>query len=412
MTGEVCRNCDAPLEHVFVDLGMSPIANDYVAVDKANAMEPFYPLCVYVCDSCWLVQLPAVQAADNIFRDDYAYFSSVSKSWLAHAERYVEQTAERFNIGPDSYVVEVASNDGYLLQYFHQRGVPVLGIEPCANVAAAGEKVGVPARVEFFGTELANTLAGEGKKPDLIVGNNVLAHVPDLKDFVGGLKALLSEDGVITMEFPHLQQLVDHNQFDTIYHEHFSYFSLTAVSDVFRRQGLRIFDVEELPTHGGSLRIYACHAIDSNKPDSPTVSDLLKREAAAGFTALEVYRSFEQKVHYTKRELLKFLITAREEGKRVAGYGAPAKGNTLLNYCGVRTDLVEFTVDRAESKQSTLLPGTRIPVFGPEKIEEEKPDYILILPWNIKDEIMSSMDFVREWGGRFAVPIPEVRLLD
>ena len=412
MTGEVCRNCNATLENVFVDLGMSPIANDYVAVDKANAMEPFYPLCVYVCDSCWLVQLPAVQAADNIFRDDYAYFSSVSKSWLAHAERYVEQAAERFDIGPDSYVVEVASNDGYLLQYFHQRGVPVLGIEPCANVAAAGEKVGVPARVEFFGTELANTLAGEGKKPDLIVGNNVLAHVPDLKDFVGGLKALLSEDGVITMEFPHLQQLVDHNQFDTIYHEHFSYFSLTAVSDVFCRQGLRIFDVEELPTHGGSLRIYGCHAIDSNKPDSPTVSDLLKREAAAGFTAIEVYRSFEQKVHHTKRELLKFLITAREEGKRVAGYGAPAKGNTLLNYCGVRTDLVEFTVDRAESKQSTLLPGTRIPVFGPEKIEEEKPDYILILPWNIKDEIMSSMDFVREWGGRFAVPIPEVRLLD
>ncbi|MGI9261575.1 MAG: methyltransferase domain-containing protein, partial [Woeseiaceae bacterium] len=326
--------------------------------------------------------------------------------------RYVEQTADRFGIGSDSFVVEVASNDGYLLQYFQQRGVPVLGIEPCANVAAAGEKVGVPARVEFFGTELANTLAGEGKKPDLIVGNNVLAHVPDLKDFVGGLKALLSEDGVITMEFPHLQQLVDHNQFDTIYHEHFSYFSITAVSDVFRRQGLRIFDVEELPTHGGSLRIYACHAIDSNKPDSPTVSDLLEREAAAGFTALDVYRSFEQKVHRTKRELLKFLITAREEGKRVAGYGAPAKGNTLLNYCGVRTDLVEFTVDRAESKQNTLLPGTRIPVFDPEKIAEEKPDYILILPWNIKDEIMSSMDFVREWGGRFAVPIPEVRLLD
>ena len=412
MTGEVCRNCDAPLEHVFVDLGMSPIANDYVAADKANAMEPFYPLCVYVCDSCWLVQLPAVQSADNIFRDDYAYFSSVSKSWLAHAERYVEKTAERFDIGADSYVVEVASNDGYLLQYFHQRGVPVLGIEPCANVAAAGEKVGVPALVEFFGADLARRLASEGRRPDLIVGNNVLAHVPDLRDFVGGLKALLAGDGVITMEFPHLQQLVDFNQFDTIYHEHFSYFSLTAVADVFRRQGLRIFDVEELPTHGGSLRIYACHTDDPDKQDSPAVTELLDREATAGFTDLAVYRSFEQKVHRTKRELLKFLISAREEGKRVAGYGAPAKGNTLLNYCGVRTDLVEFTVDRAESKQNTLLPGTRIPVFGPEKIEEEKPDYILILPWNIKDEIVGSMGFVRDWGGRFAVPIPEVRLLD
>lgn len=412
MTGETCRNCDAPLEHVFVDLGMSPIANDYVAVDKANAVEPFYPLRVYVCDHCWLVQLPAAQSADNIFRDDYAYFSSVSKSWLEHAERYVAKMTERFSLDADSYVVEVASNDGYLLQYFNQRGVPVLGIEPCSNVAAAGEEVGVPALVEFFGTELAQRLVAEGRRPDLIVGNNVLAHVPDLKDFVGGLKTLLADGGVITMEFPHLQQLVEFNQFDTIYHEHFSYFSMIAVSNVFERQGLRIFDVEELPTHGGSLRIYGCHADDAAKLNTASVDALLDRERSAGFTGLDIYRSFEQKVHRTKRELLKFLIAAREDGKKVAGYGAPAKGNTLLNYCGVRSDFIEFTVDRAESKQNTLLPGTRIPVYDPEKINAERPDYILILPWNIKDEIVSSMAHVREWGGRFVVPIPEVRLLD
>jgi hypothetical protein len=391
---------------------MSPIANDYVAVDKANAVEPFYPLRVYVCDHCWLVQLPAAQSADNIFRDDYAYFSSVSKSWLEHAERYVAKMTERFSLDADSYVVEVASNDGYLLQYFNQRGVPVLGIEPCSNVAAAGEEVGVPALVEFFGTELAQRLVAEGRRPDLIVGNNVLAHVPDLKDFVGGLKTLLADGGVITMEFPHLQQLVEFNQFDTIYHEHFSYFSMIAVSNVFERQGLRIFDVEELPTHGGSLRIYGCHADDAAKLNTASVDALLDRERSAGFTGLDIYRSFEQKVHRTKRELLKFLIAAREDGKKVAGYGAPAKGNTLLNYCGVRSDFIEFTVDRAESKQNTLLPGTRIPVYDPEKINAERPDYILILPWNIKDEIVSSMAHVREWGGRFVVPIPEVRLLD
>ena len=412
MTVERCRICDTTLQHVFVDLGMSPIANDYVATDKANAMEPFYPLCVYVCDSCWLVQLPAVQSADSIFREDYAYFSSVSKSWLAHAKNYVDSVSERFGIGRDHSVVEIASNDGYLLQYFRERQVPVLGIEPCGNVAAAAEKIGVPSLVEFFGRDLARRLVAERKRPDLVIGNNVLAHVPDLRDFVGGLKILLAENGVITMEFPHLEKLIGLNQFDTIYHEHFSYFSFIAVQNVFAIHGLRIFDVEELSTHGGSLRIYGCHADDTGNETSGRVTALADRERSAGFDDLAIYKGFEKKVHRTKRELLKFLITAREEGKRVVGYGAPAKGNTLLNYCGVRTDLVEFTVDMAPSKQGTLLPGVRIPVFEPGRILAEKPDYVLILPWNIKDEIVRNMAAVRDWGGRFLVPIPEVRLLD
>jgi hypothetical protein len=412
MKAEKCRVCDTNLEHVFVDLGMSPISNDYVAADKANAMEPFYPLCVYVCDSCWLVQLPAVQTADNIFRDDYAYFSSMSKSWLAHAKAYVEKVSERFDIGPQQSVVELASNDGYLLQYFAQRNVPVLGVEPCGNVAQAAEDIGVPTITEFFGTELAGRLAEERPRPDLVIGNNVLAHVPDLMDFVGGLKILLADQGVITMEFPHLSRLIEFNQFDTIYHEHFSYFSLLSVTNVFRLHGLRIFDVEELGTHGGSLRIYACHDADATKADSAAVTELLDRESNAGIDSLGTYRNFEGKVQETKRELLKFLIDAREAGKSVVGYGAPAKGNTLLNFCGVRTDLIEYTVDRAPSKQGTLLPGTRIPVFAPDKILETRPDYVLILPWNIRDEITAAMSAVREWGGQFVVPIPVVKVLD
>ena len=412
MTGENCRICDKSLQHVFVDLGMSPIANDYVAADKANAMEPFYPLRVYVCDSCWLVQLPAAQSADNIFREDYAYFSSMSRSWLTHAKSYVDKVIDRFGIGTDHSVVEIASNDGYLLQYFHERQVPVLGIEPCGNVAEAAEKIGVPSIVEFFGVDLATKLVAERTKPDLVIGNNVLAHVPDLKDFVGGLKILLADDGVITMEFPHLQRLIDSNQFDTIYHEHFSYFSFIAVLNVFDLHGLKIFDVEELPTHGGSLRIYGCHADDDSKVTTAAVTELRERETTAGFDDLAIYKGFEDKVERTKRELLKFLISAKEEGKTVVGYGAPAKGNTLLNYCGVRSDLLQYTVDMAPSKQNTLLPGVRIPVHKPDHIMKTKPDYVLILPWNIKDEIMNSMSEVREWGGRFLVPIPEVQLLD
>lgn len=412
MSVEKCRVCDSNLEHVFVDLGMSPIANDYVAADKANAMEPFYPLRVYVCDTCWLVQLPAVQTADSIFRDDYAYFSSMSKSWLAHAKNYVEMITERFAIGSQQSVVELASNDGYLLQYFVQRDVPVLGIEPCGNVAQAAEDIGVPTITEFFGTELAGKLVAERDQPDLVIGNNVLAHVPDLMDFVGGLKILLGESGVITIEFPHLARLIEFNQFDTIYHEHFSYFSLLAVSHVFRLHGLRIFDVEELATHGGSLRIFACHDEDADKPSSDAVAEMLERERQAGLDNLDTYRNFDRKVQRTKRELLKFLVGAKEAGKTVVGYGAPAKGNTLLNFCGVRTDFIDYTVDIAPAKQGTLLPGVRIPVFAPEKILETQPDYVLILPWNIKDEIMASMSGVREWGGQFVVPIPELRLLD
>ena len=412
MSNEHCRLCDAELKQVFVDLGMSPIANDYVAADKANAMEPFYPLRVYVCTSCWLVQLPAAQSADNIFRDDYAYFSSVSKSWLAHARNYVEQVAERFDLGEQHSVVEVASNDGYLLQYFRERDIPVLGIEPCGNVAQAAKDIGIPTLVEFFGQELAAKLVAEGKSADLIVGNNVLAHVPDLRDFVSGLKTLLSDTGLITMEFPHLARLIELNQFDTIYHEHFSYFSLLSVLNVFSRHGLRIFDVEELPTHGGSLRIYACHMDDKSKVNSDAVGNLLDLEKQQGMDSLDIYRDFEKRVHRTKRELLKFLIAAREQGKTVVGYGAPAKGNTLLNYCGVRTDLLDYTVDMAPSKQGTLLPGTRIPVYHPDRIAETRPDYILILPWNIKDEIMAGMSAARDWGGQFLIPIPDVQVLD
>ncbi len=412
MIAEKCRVCGAALEHVFADLGMSPISNDFVAADKANAMEPFYPLCVYVCDSCWTVQLPAVQSAENIFRDDYAYFSSMSKSWLAHAKNYVDMVSERFSIGPEHSVVELASNDGYLLQYFAQRNVPVLGIEPCGNVAQAAEDIGVTTITEFFGTELAKQLVAERAKPDLVIGNNVLAHVPDLMDFVAGLKILLGKGGRITMEFPHLARLIELNQFDTIYHEHFSYFSLLAVANVFKLNGLRIFDVEELPTHGGSLRIFACHEDDESHPDHAAVGELLDRERAQGLDQLATYLDFDRKVQHTKRELLKFLVNAKEAGKTVVGYGAPAKGNTLLNYCGVRTDLLDYTVDIAPSKQGTLLPGVRIPVHAPDKILETKPDYVLILPWNIKDEIMASMSAVRDWGGQFLVPIPDVQLLD
>ena len=407
-----CRVCGAGLNEVFVDLGMSPIANDYVARGRANAMEPFYPLCVYVCTECWLVQLPAAQSADNIFRDDYAYFSSVSKSWVEHARQYVEMMVSRFDLGATHSVVEVASNDGYLLQFFKEREVPVLGIEPCGNVARAAQEIGIPTITRFFGKALAAELVAEHTKPDLIIGNNVLAHVPDLNDFIGGLKLLLGEQGIITMEFPHLVRLIELNQFDTIYHEHFSYFSLHAVLNAFELHGLRIFDVEELGTHGGSLRIFACHEADGARPVTQSVHELHERELKTGINRLSIYKSFEDKVHQTKRELLKFLIAAKESGKRVAGYGAPAKGNTLLNYAGVRTDLVEYTVDRAPSKQDTLLPGTRIPVYQPERILETRPDYILILPWNIKDEIVSSMAAVRDWGGRFVVPIPEVRVLD
>lgn len=408
--GSACRFCGASLDKTFIDLGMSPLANSYIKADESNRMEPFYPLHVYVCSKCLLVQLEEFTSPQSIF-GDYAYFSSYSESWLDHAKRYVENVSGRFDLGPRHHVVEIASNDGYLLQYFVQRGVPVLGVEPAANVAAVAKKKGIPSVVKFFGVKTARELAKMNKRADLLIGNNVLAHVPNINDFVGGLKILLKPKGVITMEFPHLMQLMAENQFDTIYHEHFSYFSLLAVEHVFAKHGLTLFDVEELPTHGGSLRIYARHGKDVSKPVGSRITELREREEQAGFDTLQYYLNFASQVETTKRKLLTFLIEAKEKGKSVVGYGAPAKGNTLLNYCGVRTDFLDYTVDRSPYKQGHLLPGVRVPIFHPDKIKETKPDYILILPWNIRDEVMQQMSYVREWGGKFVVPIPEVKVL-
>ena len=405
-----CRFCGAPLSHVFVDLGASPLANSYLEPADLRKAEAFYPLCAYVCGECFLVQLPEEERPEAIF-SDYAYFSSYSESWLRHAEGYTAAMVERFGLGPEHRVVEVASNDGYLLRWFAAREIPVLGVEPAANVATAAEAAGIPTRVKFFGEATARELVAEGVRADLLVGNNVLAHVPGLNDFVTGLKLLLAPAGVLTMEFPHLLRLMTEDQFDTIYHEHYSYFSFTTVRQVFAAHGLTLFDVEELPTHGGSLRIYGRHDEDATKPVGERVADLLAREAAAGLSRLETYRSFDEQVRRVKRGFLRFLIQAREEGRSVAGYGAPAKGNTLLNYCGVRTDLLDYTVDRSPHKQGRFLPGTRIPIHGPDRLRETRPDYVLILPWNLKDEIVEQMADVRSWGGRFVVAIPEVKVL-
>ncbi len=406
-----CRFCGAPLRETFVDLGASPLANSYLEPEHLRRPEPFYPLCVYVCGECFLVQLPEEERPEAIFTD-YAYFSSYSESWLRHARTYAEAMVDRFGFGPEHRVIEVASNDGYLLRWFRDQGVPVLGIEPARNVAEAAETAGIPTLVRFFGTETARDLVAEGTRADLLVGNNVLAHVPDLNDFVEGLKVLLAPRGVLTMEFPHLLRLMDEDQFDTIYHEHYSYFSLLAVRKIFASHGLTLFDVEELPTHGGSLRIYARHDADDSRPVEERVADLLAREEAAGLTSLDTYRSFTERVERVKRGLLHFLIQAKEEGKSVAGYGAPAKGNTLLNYCGIRSDFLDYTVDLSPHKQGRYLPGTRVPIFAPDRIRETRPDYVLILPWNLKEEIMTQMSDVRSWGGKFVVAIPEVRVFE
>jgi SAM-dependent methyltransferase len=403
-----CRFCGAALHHSFVDLGVSPVANDYLKPEQLTQAESFYPLHAYVCDQCWLVQLPECQTREHIFSDHYAYFSSFSDTWLDHARRYVDMAIQRFGLGPKSQVIEIASNDGYLLQYFVAAGVPVLGIDPAANVAEAARKKGVATKVSFFGEATAKELAGQGTLGDLLIGNNVLAHTPELNDFVAGLKLALKPGGTITMEFPHLLRLMQENQFDTIYHEHFSYFSLLAVQKVFAAHGLVLFDVEELPTHGGSLRIYGAHA--GTKPVEPNIEKVLAKEKAAGLHRIEAYANFSEKVKETKRGLLEFLIKAKRAGKTVVGYGAPAKGNTLLNYCGIRTDFVDYTVDRSPHKQGLALPGTHIPICAPEQIQRTKPDYVLILPWNLRDEIMKQMACVREWGGKFVVPIPEVRV--
>lgn len=394
-----------------MDLGAQPLANSYLEPADLRRPELFHPLCVYVCGECFLVQLPEAERPEAIF-SDYAYFSSYSESWLRHARLYGEAMIERFGFGPGHRVIEIASNDGYLLRWFKERGIPVLGIEPARNVAEAAEAAGIPTMVRFFGSETARGIATEAGQADLLVGNNVLAHVPDLNDFVKGLKIALAPQGVLTMEFPHLLRLMDEDQFDTIYHEHYSYFSFLTVRKVFAAHGLTLFDVEELPTHGGSLRIFARHDEDDSKPLEPAVADLLVREEAACLTHLATYRAFAERVQRVKRGLLRFLIQAREEGKSVVGYGAPAKGNTLLNYCGVRTDLLDYTVDLSPHKQGRFLPGTRIPIHAPDRIRETRPDYVLILPWNLKEEIMAQMSDVRSWGGRFVVAIPEVRVLE
>lgn len=402
-----CRFCATPLKHTFVDLGMSPPCERILRADQINDMEPFYPLHVYVCETCMLVQLQEYLRPDEIF-NDYAYFSSYSDSWLQHGKRYTEMVVERFGLGANQQVVEIASNDGYLLQHFLPYGIPVLGVEPADNVAEAAVAKGIPTVVRFFGEQTAQGLVSEGYAADLVIGNNVLAHVPDINDFVKGMHILLKPQGVITMEFPHLMRLMAENQFDTIYHEHFSYLSLLVVERIFTAHGLTVFDVEELTTHGGSLRIYARHTDDTTHPLEERVIALRNRELEDGFGSLVRYQGFGEQVMHTKRKLLEFLITAKAEGKTIAGYGAPGKGNTLLNYCGIRSDFLDYTVDRNPYKHGRFLPGTHIPCFAPERIGETKPDYVLILPWNLKTEIIAQLSYIREWGGQFVVPIPEV----
>jgi SAM-dependent methyltransferase len=404
-----CRFCGLGLQHVFLDLGVSPMANSYLKSYQLNQMEPFYPLRAYVCDQCFLVQLDQFESPDQIF-SDYAYFSSYSEMFLRHAKAYADLVVDRFKLGSESYVVEIASNDGYLLKNFVARGIPVMGIEPAKNVAEVALKNGVPTLVKFFGTQTARELAAQTRQPDLIIGNNVLAHVPDLNDFVQGLKILLGPQSVVTMEFPHLMRLMADNQFDTIYHEHFSYFSLSTVEKVFSRHGLAVFDVEEISTHGGSLRIYACHREDHSKRSSARLVDLKKREEEHGFLHIETYLSFSEGVVETKRSLLSFLINAKRTQKSVVAYGAAAKASTLLNYCGVRTDFVDYIVDRSPHKQGHFIPGVHIPIYDPERIRLTRPDYVLIMPWNLREEIMSQMSFIREWGGQFVVPIPKVQV--
>ena len=411
-TGRRCRFCAAPLRVTFADLGMSPFANSYLKPEQLHRLEPFYPLHAYVCERCLLAQLEAFESPDKIFNEEYAYFASYSDSWLQHARSYVEMITERLGLTPSSQVIEVASNDGYLLRWFVDKGIPILGIEPSASVAKAALQRGIPTLIKFFGTETACELVAEGKQADLLIGNNVLAHVPNLNDFVAGLKLLLKPAGVLTMEFHHVLRLIEENQFDTIYHEHFSYFSFTTARQVFAKYGLRLFDVEEIPVTGGSLRIYAFHSDDKSKAVSPRVGALFAKEEAAGLTRLETYVAFSERVRAVKRNLLSFLIDAKERGRSIAGYGAAAKGNTLLNYCGVGTDFLDYVVDRSPYKQGLYLPGTHIPIASPDRIRQTKPDYVLILPWNIKDEIMEQLAYIGEWGGKFLVLIPDVKVYD
>jgi SAM-dependent methyltransferase len=405
-----CRFCGHALQTTFVDLGMSPLCESYLTADQLDQPETFYPLHAFVCERCLLVQLREYVGPADIF-SEYAYFSSYSETWLDHARRYTEEMIDRFGLGRHSLVAELASNDGYLLRNFVARGIPVLGVEPAANVADAAVRLGVPTRVAFFGLALAQQLLDEGVRPDLIVANNVLAQVPDLNDFVAGMRMLLKPGGVITVECPHLLRLIRGNQFDTIYHEHFSYFSLFSAETVFDAHGLVVFDVEELPTHGGSLRIYARHRDDETKRVTERVAALIDREVLEGIADVESYGRFQERVKRTKRKLLRFLIDAKQQGRSIAGYGAPGKGNTLLNYCGIRTDFLDYTVDKNVYKHGKFTPGTHIPIFPPDRIFETQPDYVLILPWNLKDEIVQQMTAVATWGGKFIVPIPDVEVV-
>jgi SAM-dependent methyltransferase len=404
-----CRFCQAGLQRTFVDLGMSPLCESFLTQEQLNQTEPFYPLHAYVCEECFLVQVEEYVGPERIF-SEYAYFSSYSRAWLEHAKSYTDMIVSRLGLDHTSQVIELGSNDGYLLQYLIARGIRVLGVEPAGNVAAAAIAKGVPSTTRLFGLETARELLAEGHHPDLIVGNNVLAQVADLNGFVAGMKKLLKPGGVITMEFPHLLRLMDENQFDTIYHEHFSYFSLMSTERIFAAHGLTLFDVEEMWTHGGSLRIYARHQEDAARPVGPRVRALLAREKTVGLDRPDRYAAFAEQVRETKRRLLEFLIGAKRQGKSIAGYGAPGKGNTLLNYCGIRTDFLDYTVDRNPYKHGRFTPGTHIPIYPPEKILETRPDYVLILPWNLKDEIMEQMSAVQSWGGQFVVPIPDVKV--
>lgn len=406
-----CRHCGTVLRLGMLDLGFAPPSNAYLAADDLSRAERYFPLRLRVCDECWLVQTEDYAAADELFAPDYAYFSSVSKGWLEHASRYCAEMSSRFNLGPKSFVIEIASNDGYLLKNFVAAGIPCLGIEPTDSTADAAEAIGVPTLREFFGAALGQRLHDEARGADLIAGNNVFAHVPDINDFTAGLKAALKPGGTITLEFPHLLRLVAETQFDTVYHEHFSYLSLYSVMRIFNSKSLRIFDVEELPTHGGSLRVFGCHA-DDPRPDSPAVEALLRREADCGLRSTEVYAGFQAKADRIKDDLLQFLIEQKRAGKRVAGYGAAAKGNTLLNYAGIKPDLLAFVCDAAPSKQGKFMPGSHIPILAPAALAAEKPDIVLVLPWNLLDEVREQNAYISAWGGRFAAAIPNLRTLE
>jgi len=406
-----CRFTGKPLKHVFADLGMTPLANSYLTANELNAPEVSYPLKVYVSESPFLVQLPSHATSEQIF-SDYLYFSSFSKSWLTHCKDYASVISQKLELNSESLVMEVASNDGYLLQYFKERNIPVLGIEPAKNVARVAIENGIETDISFFGKTVAQNFALRGKKADLLIANNVIAHVPDLNDFLAGFSIVLKDDGVITAEFPHLLRMIERNEFDTIYHEHFSYFSFATIQNIFDHHGIRLFDVEELKTHGGSIRVYGCKKNSSKYTLSPRVSEMIERENEAGLGKLETYLQFGNRVNQTKRDILLKLIEIKNSGKSIVGYGAPAKGNTLLNFCGIGKDFLDYTVDISPHKQGCYLPGTHVPIFHPDKIKETEPDYLMILPWNLKDEIVSQMSFVREWGGKFIVPIPQIQVVD